>query len=143
MFHVPCSMFHVPCSVALVWQVELMVAKNQAFMTEKAELKRQAQLAEQTEQELAKKSQVFQQTIQKLVSCFICRLAQQQSFFAPVQLKPGQSFCLPACLQSSTCYSWLSYSCFRVDASTNISNFVAALASSGCFQQHVRQPGGP
>ena len=45
-----------------------MVAKDQGWIAEKAELKRQAQLAEQTEQELAKKSQVFQKTIQKLVS---------------------------------------------------------------------------
>ena len=45
-----------------------MVAKDQNWIAEKAELKRQAQLAEQTEQELAKKSQVFQKTIQKLVS---------------------------------------------------------------------------
>lgn len=48
-------------------QVELMVVKNQALLTEKAELRRQGQLAEQTEQELAKKSQVFQKTIKNLV----------------------------------------------------------------------------
>ncbi len=44
-----------------------MVVKNQALLTEKAELRRQGQLAEQTEQELAKKSQVFQKTIKNLV----------------------------------------------------------------------------
>ena len=48
-------------------QVELMVAKNQALLTEKAEMKMKAQLADQTEQELAKKSQVFQKTIKNLV----------------------------------------------------------------------------
>ena len=48
-------------------QVELMVGKNQALLTEKAELKRKGQLAEQTEKELARKSQVFQKTIQNLV----------------------------------------------------------------------------
>ncbi len=48
-------------------QVELMVVKNQALLTDKAELRRQGQLAEQTEQELAKKSQVFQKTIKNLV----------------------------------------------------------------------------
>ncbi|KAA6417714.1 MAG: hypothetical protein FRX49_12300 [Trebouxia sp. A1-2] len=48
--------------------VELMVVKNQALLTEKAELRRQGQLAEQTEQELAKKSQVFQKTIKNLLS---------------------------------------------------------------------------
>lgn len=45
-----------------------MVAKNQALLAEKAELKRKGQLAEQTEQELARKSQVFQKTIKNLVS---------------------------------------------------------------------------
>ncbi|DBA92593.1 hypothetical protein WJX77_006764 [Trebouxia sp. C0004] len=49
-------------------QVEMMVVKNQALLTEKAELRRQGQLAEQTEQELAKKSQVFQKTIKNLLS---------------------------------------------------------------------------
>ena len=44
-----------------------MAVKNQALLTEKAELRRQGQLAEQTEQELAKKSQVFQKTIKNLV----------------------------------------------------------------------------
>ena len=44
-----------------------MVVKNQALLTEKAELTRQGQLAEQTEQELAKKSQIFQKTIKNLV----------------------------------------------------------------------------
>ncbi|KAL3148627.1 hypothetical protein ABBQ38_014050 [Trebouxia sp. C0009 RCD-2024] len=49
-------------------QVELMVAKNQALLTEKAKMKMKAQLADQTEQELAKKSQVFQKTIKNLLS---------------------------------------------------------------------------
>ncbi len=54
-------------------QVELMVTKNQALLTEKAEMKRQAQLAEQTEQGLAHKSQVFQKTIKNLVRhCWQC-----------------------------------------------------------------------
>lgn len=44
-----------------------MVVKNQALLTEKIELRRQGELAEQTEQELAKKSQVFQKTIKNLV----------------------------------------------------------------------------
>ena len=44
-----------------------MVVKNQALLTEKTELRRQGELAEQTEQELAKKSQVFQKTIKNLV----------------------------------------------------------------------------
>lgn len=48
-------------------QVELMVAKNQALLIEKAEMKMKAELADQTEQELAKKSQVFQKTIKNLV----------------------------------------------------------------------------
>ena len=45
-----------------------MVGKNQALLAEKAELKRKAELADQTEQELAKRSQVFQKTIKNLVS---------------------------------------------------------------------------
>lgn len=45
-----------------------MVGKNQALLTEKAEMKRKGQLAAQTEQELARKSQVFQKTIKNLVS---------------------------------------------------------------------------
>lgn len=48
-------------------QVELMVAKNEALLAKKAELKRKAELAEQTEQELAKRSQVFQKSIKNLV----------------------------------------------------------------------------
>lgn len=44
-----------------------MVGKNQALLTEKAEMKRKGQLADQTEQELARKSQVFQKTIKSLV----------------------------------------------------------------------------
>lgn len=48
-------------------QVELMVGKNQALLAEKAELKRKAELADQTEQELIKRSQVFQKTIKNLV----------------------------------------------------------------------------
>ena len=48
-----------------------MVTKNQALLAEKAEMKRKSQLAEQTEQELAKKSQVFQKTIKNLVSSLI------------------------------------------------------------------------
>lgn len=50
-------------------QVEVMVSKNQALLEEKAEMKRKGQLAEQTEQELAKKSQIFQKTIKNLVTC--------------------------------------------------------------------------
>lgn len=45
-----------------------MVGKNQALLAEKAELRRKAELADQTEQELAKRSQVFQKTIRNLVS---------------------------------------------------------------------------
>ena len=59
---------HAECQqIPVCLQVELMVVKNQALLTEKAELRRQGQLAEQTEQELAKKSQVFQRTIKSLV----------------------------------------------------------------------------
>ena len=64
-------------------QVELMVAKNQALLTEKAEFRRQAQLAEQTEQELARKSQVFQKTIKNLVSHLACLSCLHQRHASP------------------------------------------------------------
>ena len=55
-------------------QVEVMVGKNQALLAEKTELKRKAELADQTEQELAKRSQVFQKTIKNLVSPWLVAL---------------------------------------------------------------------
>ena len=59
-----------------------MVVKNQALLTEKAELTRQGQLAEQTEQELAKKSQIFQKTIKNLVRQHVASI--HVSFIVPV-----------------------------------------------------------
>lgn len=52
-----------------------MVAKNQALLTDKAEMKMKAQLADQTEEELARKSQVFQKTIKNLVNLMWLSLA--------------------------------------------------------------------
>jgi transcription elongation GreA/GreB family factor len=60
-----------------------MVVKNQALLTEKAELRRQGQLAEQTEQELAKKSQVFQKTIKNLVRQLVAQHSQLSACTGP------------------------------------------------------------
>ena len=82
-----------------------MVGKNQALLTEKAEMKRKAQVADQTEQELARKSQVFQKTIKNLVHLPCLRdqacLSEQSCISASRGQQAFQRLCYVACLQDN------------------------------------------